>query len=115
MKTFYWNPLLTRTPDFLEMHLQYLKNTRHILTHNFGDAIGKLILGKIIPEETFHWSTPKGAAIFSTGSIAETILRTRSSKIANIWGSGFKEYYFDSSTITRTFNVIALRGELSAG
>lgn len=114
MKTFYWNPLLTRTPDYLEMHLHYMKNTGHILTHNFGDSIGKLLLGKIVPEKTFYWSGPKSAVLFSTGSILETILRTRGSKIANIWGSGFREYGFDKSTITRNSNIIALRGELSA-
>ena len=114
MKTFYWNPLLTRTPDYLEMHLHYMKNSGHILTHNFGDAIGKLLLGKIVPEKTYYWSGPKSAVIFSTGSILETILLTRSSKISNIWGSGFREYGFDTSTITRNFNIIALRGELSA-
>jgi hypothetical protein len=96
------------------MHLRYVKKTGHILRHNFGDAIGRLILGHIIPEKTFNWSTPSRAEIFSTGSIAETILLTKSSRVANIWGSGFREYGFETSTIKRNFNIIAIRGELSA-
>jgi len=113
MKVYYWRPILSRSPDFVQMHTKYLINTSNIFTKNFGDEIGKFVLSSVIGSENFYWSSPSRAQLFPIGSVAENILSAKSTITANLWGIGFRSSDFNMNSVQREYNVIALRGSLS--
>ena len=110
MNTYFWNPTLNRSPDFVSMHREYRRYTGNFLLQNFGDVLGKFLLNSELPEQSFVWSIPSKATLFSIGSIAETVLNSNSTRIANLWGTGFKSPDFKQSKKNREFRVLALRG-----
>lgn len=114
MDTYFWSPLINRDVHSVSMQFQYCKSTGTFFVRNFGDSLGKILLCAELGNLRIRWNFPSRASIVSTGSIAETVLQSKSRKLVNLWGTGFKYANFNCALIKREFKILALRGKLSS-